>query len=78
LVYERTGDSGKFLPLIVSPENATASVGGSNQAPFLIANSMREVQPEINMLVSPLNDRMFSVSPDGAPAWVLPTVEEDE
>jgi Helicase conserved C-terminal domain len=78
LVYERTGDSGKFLPLIISPENATASVGGSNQAPFLIANSMREVQPEINMLVSPLSDRMFSVPPDGAPTWVLPKVEEDE
>ena len=43
----------KYLPLIISPENAKATVGGSSEAPFVIANSMREVQPEINVLVSP-------------------------
>jgi hypothetical protein len=53
LVYERTGEGDKYLPLIISPENAKASVGGSLEAPFIIANSMREVQPEINLLVSP-------------------------
>jgi hypothetical protein len=29
LVYERTGEGDKYLPLIISPENAKASVGGS-------------------------------------------------
>jgi hypothetical protein len=77
LVYERTGDSDKYLPLIISPENAKASVGGSNEAPFQIPNSMREVQPEINVLVSPLPERLFAVAPEGAPEWVLPTGDDD-
>ena len=77
LVYERTGEGDKYLPLIISPENAKASVGGSIEAPFVIANSMREVQPEINMLVSPLPERLFARAPDGAPAWTLPAGEDD-
>ena len=77
LVYERTGDSDKYLPLIISPENATAAVGGSVEAPFVIANSMREVQPEINLLVSPLPERLFTRPPDGAPAWTLPVGADD-
>jgi hypothetical protein len=76
LVYERTGESDKYLPLIISPENAKASVGGSVEAPFVIANSMREVQPEINLLVSPLPERLFSRAPDGAPNWILPVGDE--
>ncbi|CAI9402708.1 DISARM system helicase DrmA [Aestuariimicrobium sp. T2.26MG-19.2B] len=77
LVYERTGDSGKYLPLIISPENAKMSVGGSTEAPFVIANSMREVQPEINLLVSPLPDRLFVRTPDGVADWALPVGEEN-
>lgn len=77
LVYERTGEGDKYLPLIISPENAKASVGGSMEAPFIIANSMREVQPEINLLVSPVPERLFARMPDGAPAWTLPSGEED-
>ncbi len=72
LVYERTGEGDKYLPLIISPENSKASVGGSVEAPFVIANSMREVQPEINLLVSPLPERLFARKPDDAPDWVLP------
>lgn len=72
LVYERTGDGDKYLPLIISPENAKASVGGSLEAPFVIANSMREVQPEINILVSPVPERLFARAPEGAPEWKLP------
>src|SRR5271166_2237309 len=34
LVYERTGEDDKYLPLIMSPENARAAVGDSTQAPF--------------------------------------------
>jgi hypothetical protein len=77
LVYERTGEGDKYLPLIISPENAKASPGGSLEAPFVIANSMREVQPEINVLVSPLPDRMFARAPDGAPEWTLLAGEDD-
>ena len=76
LVYERTGESDKYLPLIISPENAKASIGGSVEAPFVIANSMREVQPEINLLVSPLPERLFSRAPDGAPNWTLPVGDD--
>lgn len=72
LVYERTGEGDKYLPLIISPENSKASVGGSVEAPFVIANSIREVQPEINLLVSPLPERLFARKPDDAPDWVLP------
>jgi hypothetical protein len=78
LVYERTGESDKYLPLIISPENATASVGGSIEAPFVIANSMREVQPEINVLVSPLPERLFARAPDSVPEWALPAGDDDE
>ncbi len=77
LVYERTGEGGKYLPLIISPENAKASVGGSMEAPFVIANSMREVQPEINLLVTPVPDRLFARTPDGVAEWALPAGEED-
>lgn len=77
LVYERTGEGGKYLPLIISPENAKAAVGGSAEAPFVIANSMREVQPEINLLVSPVPDRLFARTPDGVADWTLPAGEDD-
>jgi hypothetical protein len=77
LVYERTGESDKYLPLIISPENATASVGGSIEAPFVIANSMREVQPEINVLVSPLPERLFARAPESVPEWALPAGDDD-
>ncbi|MDI9940323.1 DISARM system helicase DrmA [Rhodococcus sp. IEGM 1351] len=77
LVYERTGEGDKYLPLIISPENAKASVGGSMEAPFVIANSMREVQPEINLLVSPIPERLFARTPEDAPTWSLPSGEDD-
>lgn len=76
LVYERTGEGGKYMPLIISPENAKASVAGSAEAPFVIANSMREVQPEINLLVSPVPDRLFARTPAGVAEWALPVGED--
>lgn len=72
LVYERAGDSNSLLPLLISPENAKANLDLRDRAPFVIANSMREVQPEINLLVSPLQERLFVVEPDDAPRWELP------
>lgn len=72
LVYEKTGDDPQYMPLIISPENSRAQVGSAAEAPFVIPNSMREVQPEINILVSPVADRLFARPPDGAPVWALP------
>lgn len=77
LVYERTGEGDKYLPLLMSPENARAGVGSSAQPPFVVANSMREVQPEINILVSPIPERLFARVPEGAPQWTLPRGDED-
>lgn len=77
LVYERTKDGDQYLPLVVSPENLRASTGGAGEAPFVIANSMREVQPEINILVSPIPDRLFARAPVGVDAWAMPLGEED-
>ena len=77
LVYERTRDDPKYLPLIISPENHRANVGSSSEAPFVIANSMREVQPEINILVSPVPDRLFARTPEGVDNWTLPAAEDD-
>ncbi|MBN9618428.1 MAG: helicase, partial [Actinobacteria bacterium] len=77
LVYERTGEGDKYLPLIISPENHRANVGSSTEAPFLIANSMREVQPEINILVSPVPDRLFARFPAGVEDWTLPAGENE-
>lgn len=77
LVYERTGEGDKYLPLIISPENHRANVGSSSEAPFVVANSMREVQPEINILVSPVPDRLFARTPAGVGDWTLPAEEDD-
>jgi len=71
LVYERTGDRDDLVALIISPENAKA-VDAQGPIPFVIANSMREVQPEINVLVSPKVERLYMLKPDDAPDWVLP------
>jgi len=77
LVYERTGEGGKYLPLIISPENAKVSESGATEAPFVIANSMREVQPEINLLVSPLPERLFVRLPEGVTDWAMPIGDVD-
>ena len=44
-------------PLMISAENAQVPAGGTTPAPFVVANSMREVQPEINLLVSPIKEK---------------------
>ena len=54
---------------MMSPENARAAVGGLDAPPFVVANSMREVQPEINLLVSPIRDGWSTSAPPGTPQW---------
>ncbi len=77
LVYECAGEGDKYLPLIVSPENHRAGVGSTTDAPFVIANSMREVQPEINILVSPIPERLFVRPAEGVDDWAMPAGEDD-
>ena len=43
--------------------------------PFVVANSMREVQPEINLLVSPIKENLFYIAPPGTPKWQFPAEE---
>jgi hypothetical protein len=73
LVYERSTDKNVIThPMLLSPE--THSVSPAEKV-FVVANSMREVQPEINLLVSPSPDRLAFREPVGSPIWEFP--EED-
>jgi hypothetical protein len=76
LVYERVTDEAKYDALMMSAENARARGGGADAPPFVVANSMREVQPEINLLVSPIKDNLVYIAPPGAPRWEFPPAEE--
>jgi hypothetical protein len=74
LVYERfpQGKDGDFAPLVRSPASSVSD--NLSGPPFKVANSMREVQSEINLLVSPVKDRMMSWELENSPpAWVLPS-----
>ena len=69
LAYERISDPSKFGPLLRSAENVASREAGVKDPPFVVANSMREVQPEINLLVSPDPKRLHYVDPLTAPRW---------
>ena len=69
LVYERGVDGVKYFPLLRSAESAGSRGSRPDDAPFVVAGSMREVQPEINLLVSPDPARLIDDSTDDAPAW---------
>ncbi len=71
LVYERVGKS-TSAPLIISPEHGKALADNRDVPPFMIANSMREVQPEINLLVSPIEENLYYQAPLSAPKWAMP------
>ncbi|MGV1007207.1 MAG: DISARM system helicase DrmA [Dermatophilaceae bacterium] len=69
LVYERTGDQSRHGPLMRGAESLRSRADAFEDAPFVVPNSMREVQPEINLLVSPVKERLFVVAAPGAPVW---------
>lgn len=69
LVYERGVDNVSYFPLLRSAESAGSRGSRRDDAPFVVAGSMREVQPEINLLVSPDPTRLVDDSTDDAPAW---------
>ncbi|MGW3850418.1 DISARM system helicase DrmA [Streptomyces fagopyri] len=72
LVYERVLDDSRHDALMMSAENAKAGLDTRDAPPFIVANSMREVQPEINLLVSPIKERLVYRAPDYAPKWQMP------
>ncbi|RBY91396.1 DISARM system helicase DrmA [Blastococcus sp. TF02A-30] len=76
LVYERSTDKTQVTsPLLISPEVRTTT---ASEKVFVVANSMREVQPEINLLVSPSPSHLAAKEPVDAPSWSFqPPVEED-
>ena len=76
LVYERITDQAGQAPLMVSAENAKSRSGTLNRAPFVVPNSMREVQPEINLLVSPVVENLFMSEPAGTRQFELPTDDQ--
>jgi len=69
LVYERVPKNQVFWPLLISPEATVPSVA---DRVFVVANSMREVQPELNLLVSPSADRLAFKEPTDSPSWHIP------
>lgn len=76
LVYDRVGNSQEKMALLRSPENTDTNPSTSNwKPPFKVANSMREVQPEINLLVSPLPHTIYTDPPQNAPQWQVPAKE---
>jgi len=72
LVYEKVTDEDRQGALMMSAENAKSRTGGRDSPPFVVANSMREVQPEINLLVSPIKENLVYIAPPGAPTWNMP------
>lgn len=77
LVYEWIKDDSRFDALMISAENAKAQPDALSMPPFVVANSMREVQPEINLLVSPIVQNLIYREPPGAPAFELPEAVSD-
>ena len=69
LVYERGADNSRYFPLLRSAEAMSGRSPQPDEPPFVAAGSMREVQPEINLLVSPDPLRLADTALDNAPAW---------
>ena len=69
LFYERPPQNKPGWPLLISPETKLPKQA---DRVFVVANSMREVQPEINLLVSPSPDRLAFKEPQDRPDWKFP------
>lgn len=55
-------------PLLISPED---SIGEEGDRLFQVANSMREVQPEIDLLVSPFPGKLAEMMTATTPKWTF-------
>ena len=74
LVYERPRKGQVEWPLLISPETTVTTPA---DRVFVVANSMREVQPEFNLLVSPAPGNLAFKEPAAAPAWDFPKGDKE-
>jgi hypothetical protein len=65
IVYDKRG----VTSLLKSPEDGAVF---DEDVYLRVANSMREVQPEINLVVRSVQDKVADVEPHDAPGWVFP------
>lgn len=71
LVYERVPEGNETLmPLMCSAEDLDNQNKAVTEGKFVVANSMREVQPEINILVSPKPDKLGHIDRGGERPWL--------
>ncbi|OUM41079.1 DISARM system helicase DrmA [Arthrobacter sedimenti] len=70
LTYQKDSVGGGQIvsPLLVSPETVAPD---EDSRLFQVANSMREVQPEINLLVTPAVGKLAEPLSAGAPKWIF-------
>lgn len=70
LTYQKDTVAGGQIvsPLLVSPETIAHD---ENRRLFQVANSMREVQPEINLLVTPFAGKLAEPITAAAPKWAF-------
>lgn len=69
LFYERVPKDTTAWPLLISPESSLMKPGDQV---FVVANSMREVQPELNLLVSPTVENLAFKEKPSYPKWDIP------
>lgn len=69
LFYERVPKNATAWPLLISPESTLMKP--ADQV-FVVANSMREVQPELNLLVSPTTENLAFREKPSYPKWDVP------
>lgn len=69
LYYERVPQNTTAWPLLISPESSLTKP--ADQV-FVVANSMREVQPELNLLVSPKTENLAVREKPNFPQWDVP------
>ena len=58
------------MALVISSESVTKKDSLRERPPFKVPNSMREVQPEINILLSPDEDKLLIPETRVTPRWV--------
>lgn len=78
LVYERVPEGNEqLMPLMCSAEDLGDKAKADTEGKFVVANSMREVQPEINILVSPIPDKLGNVEKGGMLPWQPQDTDND-
>lgn len=79
LVYERIPEGNEnLMALMRAAEVLDGKDGANTEGRFVIANSMREVQPEINILVSPNQDKLGWVDSGGTLPWRAQDTNNDD